>query len=52
MSTAEDPTYDDDRRSRMRAADADRELVHEILSAAMEQGSLTPAEYESGREKR
>ncbi|HCS56805.1 MAG TPA: hypothetical protein DIW80_05730 [Gordonia polyisoprenivorans] len=46
MSTAEDPTYDDDRRSRMRAADADRELVHEILSAAMEQGSLTPAEYE------
>ncbi len=30
----------------MRAADADRELVHEILSAAMEQGSLSPAEYE------
>lgn len=30
----------------MRAADADRELVHEILSAAMASGALTPAEYE------
>ncbi|MGC4935618.1 DUF1707 SHOCT-like domain-containing protein [Gordonia sp. DT30] len=46
MSTAEDPTHDDDRRSRLRAADADRELVHEILSAAMAQGSLSPVEYE------
>lgn len=31
---------------RLRAADADRELVHQILSAAMSSGALTPAEYE------
>ncbi|MCR5978504.1 DUF1707 domain-containing protein [Gordonia jinghuaiqii] len=36
----------DDRRARLRAADADRELVHEILSAAMAHGSLSPVEYE------
>ena len=31
---------------RLRAADADRELVHQILSAAMTSGALTPSEYE------
>ena len=31
---------------RLRAADADRELVHQILSAAMSSGALTPSEYE------
>lgn len=36
----------DDRRARLRAADADRELVHQILAAAMSNGNLTPAEYE------
>ncbi|MEE4024248.1 DUF1707 domain-containing protein [Gordonia sp. PKS22-38] len=35
-----------DPRSRLRAADADRELVHQILSAAMERGSLSLSEYE------
>ncbi|MEP9393963.1 DUF1707 domain-containing protein [Gordonia sp. VNQ95] len=46
MTTSDDSTaFGDDRAARMRAADADRELVHEILSAAMEQGSLSPEEY-------
>ena len=46
MTAAEFSGDDDDPRARMRAADADRELVHEILSAAMAGGSLTPVEYE------
>lgn len=46
MTAAEDSTgSDSDPHARMRATDADRELVHEILSAAMAQGSLSPAEY-------
>lgn len=46
MNSDEGPSGDDgDPRARMRAADADRELVHEILTAAMEQGSLSPQEY-------
>ncbi|GAA1481458.1 DUF1707 domain-containing protein [Gordonia sinesedis] len=36
----------DDRRALLRAANADRELVHQILSAAMANGSLTPDEYQ------
>ncbi|MCH5641876.1 DUF1707 domain-containing protein [Gordonia sp. ABSL49_1] len=44
MTTPDLPS--DDRRARLRAADADRELVHEILSAAMAGGNLSPAEYE------
>ncbi|MCD2146372.1 DUF1707 SHOCT-like domain-containing protein [Gordonia paraffinivorans] len=46
MDTSGDLPAPDDRRARLRAADVDRELVHEILSAAMAHGSLTPAEYE------
>ncbi|MFW0795666.1 DUF1707 domain-containing protein [Gordonia sp. CPCC 205515] len=36
----------DEHRARLRAADADRELVHQILAAAMTNGSLSMAEYE------
>ena len=36
----------DDRRSQLRAADTDRELVHQLLSAALANGSLTAIEYE------
>ncbi len=37
----------DDKRARLRASDADRSLVHDILAAAMTQGHLSPAEYET-----
>ncbi|MBN0974302.1 MULTISPECIES: DUF1707 domain-containing protein [Gordonia] len=46
MTQPGDSPMPDDRRARLRAADADRELVHEILSAAMAHGSLSPVEYE------
>ncbi|WAC54460.1 DUF1707 SHOCT-like domain-containing protein [Gordonia sp. SL306] len=46
MTSPEDLPAPDDRRARLRAADTDRELVHQILSAAMAGGSLSPAEYE------
>ncbi|GAC53132.1 DUF1707 SHOCT-like domain-containing protein [Gordonia amicalis] len=46
MTSSGDLPAPDDRRARLRAADADRELVHEILSAAMAHGSLSPVEYE------
>ncbi|AFR47935.1 DUF1707 domain-containing protein [Gordonia sp. KTR9] len=46
MTQPGEPSTPDDRRARLRAADADRELVHEILSAAMAHGSLSPTEYE------
>ncbi|MAU82472.1 DUF1707 domain-containing protein [Gordonia sp. Z-3] len=46
MNAPDDPPTPDDARARLRAADADRELVHRILSAAMERGSLTLGEYE------
>ncbi|WP_372499785.1 DUF1707 SHOCT-like domain-containing protein [Williamsia maris] len=36
-----------DKRSRLRASDADRSLVHDILAAAMSQGHLSPTEYET-----
>ncbi len=36
-----------DKRSRLRASDADRSLVHDILAAAMAQGHLSPTEYET-----
>jgi hypothetical protein len=35
-----------DGRSRLRASDADRDFVHEILSSAMSSGHLSPVEYE------
>lgn len=37
---------DDERRARLRASDADRELVHRLLAAAMANGNLSPTEYE------
>ncbi|WP_223249044.1 DUF1707 SHOCT-like domain-containing protein [Williamsia muralis] len=39
---------DDERegRSRLRASDADRNFVHDILSSAMSSGHLSPVEYE------
>lgn len=37
----------DDKRARLRASDADRSLVHDILAAAMTQGHLSPTEYET-----
>jgi hypothetical protein len=39
---------DDERkgRSRLRASDADRGFVHDILSSAMSSGHLSPVEYE------
>jgi hypothetical protein len=40
-----DAQVEHDRRSRLRAADADREFVHSILSAAMANGNLSPTEY-------
>ncbi|MXP22826.1 DUF1707 domain-containing protein [Gordonia sp. HNM0687] len=46
MTTPDDLPAPDDARARLRAADADRELVHQILSAAVERGSLTLSEYE------
>ncbi|MDS1115794.1 DUF1707 domain-containing protein [Gordonia westfalica] len=46
MTTSGDLPAPDDRRARLRAADADRELVHELLSAAMAHGSLSLVEYE------
>lgn len=46
MTTPDDLPAPDDARARLRAADADRELVHQILTAAMERGSLTLSEYE------
>ncbi|RPA10238.1 DUF1707 domain-containing protein [Gordonia sp. OPL2] len=46
MTSPDDLPAPDDRRARLRAADADRELVHQILSAAMARGSLSPVEYE------
>ncbi|MFW0786826.1 DUF1707 domain-containing protein [Gordonia sp. CPCC 206044] len=46
MTSPEDLPAPDDRRARLRAADADRELVHQILSAAMARGSLSPDEYQ------
>ena len=46
MSTSGELPPPDDRRALLRAADADRELVHEILSAAMANGNLSPDEYE------
>ncbi|AZZ83186.1 MULTISPECIES: DUF1707 SHOCT-like domain-containing protein [Gordonia] len=46
MTSSGDLPVPDDRRARLRAADADRELVHEILSAAMAHGSLSLVEYE------
>ncbi len=44
-SAANLPEPADDRRSRLRAGDTDRELVHALLSAAMSHGVLTPVEY-------
>ncbi|NDK88693.1 DUF1707 domain-containing protein [Gordonia desulfuricans] len=51
MTSAPEPPASDDGHSRMRAADADRELVQQILAAALTGGHLTAAEYEqrSGR---
>lgn len=46
MTSSGDLPVPDDRRARLRAADADRELVHEILSAAMAHGNLSLVEYE------
>ncbi|AZG45248.1 DUF1707 SHOCT-like domain-containing protein [Gordonia insulae] len=46
MTTPGDLPVPDDHRARLRAADTDRELVHQILSAAMARGSLSPAEFE------
>ncbi|GAB88436.1 DUF1707 SHOCT-like domain-containing protein [Gordonia rhizosphera] len=46
MTTPDNLPAPDDRRARLRAADADRELVHQILSAAMSKGNLSMAEFE------
>ncbi|MGU3292373.1 DUF1707 SHOCT-like domain-containing protein [Williamsia sp. M5A3_1d] len=42
-----EPSPSFDKRARLRASDADRALVHDILAAAMTQGHLTPVEYET-----
>lgn len=46
MSTPDDLPARDDHRARLRAADADREFVHQILAAAMTNGALTPTEFQ------
>lgn len=46
VTTADNSPMPDDPRARLRAADADREFVHEILAAALSRGALLPAEYE------
>ncbi|WP_110468739.1 DUF1707 SHOCT-like domain-containing protein [Williamsia limnetica] len=48
MIPSDDP---DQGRSRLRASDSDRDFVHQILSSAMSQGHLSPAEYEERAEK-
>lgn len=42
-----EPSPSFDKRARLRASDADRALVHDILAAAMTQGHLSPVEYET-----
>ncbi|GGF34324.1 DUF1707 SHOCT-like domain-containing protein [Williamsia phyllosphaerae] len=46
MTDSLSPTPDNG-RARLRASDADRSLVHDILAAAMTQGHLSPTEYET-----
>lgn len=48
-ATPEEPSrsVEFDKRARLRASDADRALVHDILAAAMAQGHLSPTEYET-----
>lgn len=51
VTTPDNVPLPDDRRARLRASDADRELVHEILSAAMTNGSLSMSEYDERSSK-